>query len=236
MACWRRRHFAAHVVFGLAGFGVALVAMAFLPFIMATTTAVVLMTIYATIFAVVVFVPLRRDLAPRSITGLTIGSLVATPAGVWVLASAPAGVLNRAIGVMLVGVVALEFAGRLPRSRGAHAWGVGAGLLSGLTGGAVGLPGPPALAYAMTQSWSSRTFKANLQAFFIVNQSAILLGYWVAGLITADVLRLTGVYMVPALVGTVVGMRLFDRVDPVRFRQIVFLLLLISGVVLCVRA
>jgi uncharacterized membrane protein YfcA len=226
--------FAAHVVFGLAGFGVSLVAMAFLPFIMAPATAVVLMTIYATIFAVVVFVPLRREFALRSIAGLTVGSLVGTPLGVWVLASAPPGVLNRAIGLMLVGVVTLEFAGRLPRRLDGPAWGVGAGVLSGLTGGAVGLPGPPAVAYATTQSWGTRTFKANLQAFFIVNQGAILLGYWLAGLVDGNVVRLTGAYVLPALAGTVVGMRLFDHVDPVRFRRIVFALLLVSGVVLFV--
>ena len=227
--------FAAHVVFGLAGFGVALVAMAFLPFIMATTTAVVLMTIYATIFAVVVFVPLRREFGARSIAGLTIGSLLGTPAGIWILASAPPALLNRAIGLMLVGVVLLEFADKLPRHLSAPGWGIGAGLLAGLSGGAVGLPGPPTIAYATTQPWSPRAFKANIQAFFVVNQGAIVLGYWWAGFITTDVLRLTGAYLLPALAGTLVGMRLFDRVDPVRFRQIVFSMLLVSGAVLCVR-
>ena len=226
---------AAHVVFGLAGFGVGLVAMAFLPYVMSTTTAVVLMTLYATIFAVVIFAPLRRDVAWRPLAGLTLSSLAGTPVGIWVLASAPATVVNRALGSMLVVVVLAEFARRMPRRLTAPGWGVGAGVLAGLTGGPVGLPGPPMIAYATTQPWGARTFKANLQAFFIVNQSATLLGYWLAGFITADVLRLAAAYMIPALGGTLVGMRLFDRIDPVRFRQIVFAMLLVSGVVLLVR-
>jgi uncharacterized membrane protein YfcA len=227
--------FASHVVFGLAGFGVALVAMAFLPFIMAPTTAVVLITIYATIFAVVVFVPLRRDFAPRAIAGLAVGTLAGTPAGVFVLAAAPAGVLNRAIGLLLIAVVAIEVAGRLPRALRAPGWGVAAGVLAGLTGGALGIPGPPTIVYATTQGWSPRVFKANLQAFFIVNQALILLGYWLGGLITAEVVGLGGAYLLPALAGTLVGMALIDRVDPVRFRQVVFALLLIAGIVLCLR-
>jgi uncharacterized membrane protein YfcA len=227
--------FAAHVVFGLAGFGVALVAMAFLPFIMATPTAVVLLTIYAAIFAVVVFVPLRRDFAPRAIAGLTIGTLAGTPAGVLILAVAPVEVLNRAIGLLLVLIVIVEFAGRFPRGLRAPGWGVAAGVLAGLFGGALGIPGPPIIVYAATQDWSPRVFKANLQAFFIVNQSVILLGYWLGGLVTPEVLRLGGEYVVPALAGTLVGMRLFDRVDPVRFRQVVFALLLVAGVVLLLR-
>src|ERR1051325_6469145 len=134
--------FGAHVVFGLAGFGVGLVAMAFLPFVMTPATAVVLMTVYAMIFTIVLFVPLRREFAPRAIGALTIGSLLGTLPGVWILAIAPPTLLNRLIGAMLVVVVVIEFAGKFPRRLEGARWGVGAGVLSGLIGGAVGLPGP----------------------------------------------------------------------------------------------
>jgi uncharacterized membrane protein YfcA len=227
--------FAAHLVYGVAGFGTGLVAMAFLPFLMTTSNAVVLMTVLTIVFALVIFVPLRRDCTPRAIAGLIAGSVVATPAGVWILAVAPSGVVNRLIGAMLVAVVTLEFAGWFPRRLDRRGWGVGAGLLAGLLGGAVGLPGPPTIVYGAAQGWSPRAFKANLQAFFIVNQGAILLGYWLAGLVTAEVARLTGLFLLPALAGTLAGMSLFDRIDPVRFRRLVFALLGVSGVVLLVR-
>ena len=227
--------FAAHLVYGVAGFGTGLVAMAFLPFLMTTSDAVVLMTVLTILFAIVIFIPLRRDAAPRAIVGLTVGSVLGTPAGVWILAVAPGEVVNRLIGAMLIVVVVLEFAGRFPKRLDGWGWGVGGGILSGLLGGAVGLPGPPVIVYGATQDWSPRTFKANLQAFFIVNQGVILLGYALAGLVTAEVVRLTGVFLLPALVGTLVGMSLFDRIDPLRFRRIVFALLFVSGVVLLVR-
>jgi uncharacterized membrane protein YfcA len=143
-------------------------------------------------------------------------------------------VLNRLIGLMLVLVVVLEFAGRLPRRLAGRGWDLGAGVLSGLIGGAVGLPGPPVVIYAATQDWGPRTFKANLQAFFIVNQSVIVIGYWVAGLLSAEVVRLTASYFVPAAIGTAIGMALFNHVDAVRFRRIVFVLLLVAGVLLLV--
>jgi uncharacterized membrane protein YfcA len=224
--------FGAHFVFGLAGFGVGLVALAFLPYLMAPADAVVLLTIYAMVFAVVLLLPLRRDVMPGAIVGLLVGSVLGTPAGVWVLAAAPASVLNRLIGVMLVIVVGLEFAGRLPRSVRGRGWSVVAGLLSGLLGGAVGLPGPPVIVYAAARGWAPRTFKANIQAFFIVNQGLIVAGYALAGLLTAEVLRLSAVFFLPALAGLLLGMSLFNRVDPVRFRRVVFALLLVSGVVL----
>ena len=226
--------FSAHFVYGVAGFGTGLVAMAFLPFLMAPATAVVLMTVYAMIFTVVLFVPLRRDFRPRAIAGLLLGSVLGTPAGVWILAVAPANVVNRLIGAMLVVVVAIELAGRFPRLT-ARGWDVAAGLLSGVIGGAVGLPGPPVVVYAATQAWTPRAFKANMQAYFIVNQGVIVFAYWLSGLLTAEVLRLTGLYLLPALAGTVCGMALFNRIDPVKFRRFVFFLLLASGIALLIR-
>ena len=89
--------------------------------------------------------------------------------------------------------------------------------------------------YATTQGWSPRTIKANLQAFFVVNQAVILAGYWWAGLLTREVWRLTAVFAVPAIVGVALGIACFNRVDHVRFRRIVFALLFVSGGGLLVR-
>ena len=174
--------FVASFVMGLTGFGIALVAMAFLPYLMSPADAIVLLTIYALVFSVVVVVQLRRDLTPRALIDLTVGTLLGTPVGVWVLASLPASLLNRLIGAVLVLVVVLELRRALPERLEGRGWGLGAGFLAGLIGGAVGTPGPPVIVYAATQGWSPRTMKANIMGFFVLNQGAILLGYWWAGL------------------------------------------------------
>ena len=226
---------AASFVYGLAGFGIGLVALAFLPFVMPPADAIVLTTIYAAVFALVVVIPLRRDLHPRVLALLILGSLLGTAPGVWALASLPAPILNRLIGAILVGAVGLELRGLYPTRLHGPGWALGAGLLGGLLGGAVGTPGPPVILYSAAQGWSPRAVKANLQAFFAVNQAAILAGSWWAGLLTAEVRGLTVLYAAPALAGVLAGMACFDRIDQRRFRQIVFGLLFLSGVVLLVR-
>lgn len=226
---------AASFVMGLAGFGIALVGLAFLPFVMSPVTAVVLLTLYALVIAVAIFVPLRRDFEPRGMLDLVIGTVVGTPLGVWVLATFPVSALNRLIGLVLVVVVVLELRGLYPERLSGRRWGLGAGMLAGLIGGAVGTPGPPVILYATTQGWSPRTMKANLQAFFAVNQAVILVGYWWVGLLTAEVWRLTAEFAVPAAIGLAAGVSLFNRIDQARFRRIVFGLLLVSGLVLLVR-
>ncbi len=227
--------FVASFVMGLTGFGIALVAMAFLPWVMSTVTAVVVLTIYALVFSVVVVVPLRNEVHLRALVDLLIGTVLGTPLGVWVLASLPITTLNRLIVAVLIVVVALELFSALPKQLTGRGWGLGAGLLAGLVGGAVGTPGPPVVLYATAQGWSARALKANVTAFFVVNQAVILAGYWWAGLITHEVNIASLVFALPALAGIASGMALFGRLDPAVFRRAVFALLLFSGVTLLVR-
>jgi hypothetical protein len=226
---------AASFVQGLAGFGIGLVSLAFLPFLMSPQQAVVLITLFATVFIVVIFVPLRRDFRRAGMVELVAGSVLATPAGIWLLAALPADLLKRLIGLVLLVIVALEWRGLYPERLEGRAWGLGAGLTAGLLGGAIGTPGPPVILYAAAQGWSPRTVKANIQAFLMINQAVILLGYWWAGLLDREIWRLTWLYALPAVAGLAGGMLLFARLDRERFRRVVFGVLFLSGLVLVIR-
>ncbi len=226
---------AASFVQGLAGFGIGIVALAVLPFLMAPALAIVVVTIYALVFSVAVFVQLRRDFVAGGVVELLAGTVIGAPFGVWVLATVPASVLDRLIGGVLLAAVLLELRGLYPERLTGRRWGLGAGVLAGLIGGAVGTPGPPVILYAAAQPWSPRTVKANLQLFFAVNQAVILVGYWWAGLLTAEVGRLALAFALPALAGVAAGVSLFGRIDAVRFRRVVFSLILVSGLILLFR-
>jgi uncharacterized membrane protein YfcA len=89
--------------------------------------------------------------------------------------------------------------------------------------------------YAAAQGWSARTVKANIQAFLMINQAVILLGYWWAGLLDREIWRLTWLYALPAVAGLAGGMLLFACLDRERFRRVVFGVLFLSGLVLVIR-
>jgi uncharacterized membrane protein YfcA len=225
----------AFLVLGLAGFGNGLVALAFLPLVMSPVDAIVLLTVYTVLATVAIFVPLRADFEPAGLPALLLGSLLGTPLGVWVLAALPASTLTRLIGLVLLTIVALEWLGVYPQRLPGRGWALGAGIAAGLLGAAVGTPGPPVVLYTASQGWSPRTIKANLQAFFLVNQAVIVIGYWWAGLLTPQVWRYTALFFVPAALGLLLGMALFTRIDQARFRRIVFAILFASGLLLVVR-
>jgi uncharacterized membrane protein YfcA len=113
----------ASFVMGLTGFGIALVSMAFLPYLMSPVTAIVLLTIYALVLSVAVVVQLHRDVKPLTLVDLLVGSLVGTPLGVWGLAALPLSVLNRLIGLTLLVAVGLEWRRLYPTGLGGRAWG-----------------------------------------------------------------------------------------------------------------
>ena len=124
----------ASFVMGLTGFGIGLVALAFLPFVMSPVAAIVMMTLYAFAFSLVMIVPLRREVEPVRLTQLLAGSLAGIPLGVWGLAALPSAVITRLIGVVLIVVVALEWWRVTPHRLSAPGWGVSAGVLAGVMG------------------------------------------------------------------------------------------------------
>jgi uncharacterized protein len=227
--------FVASFVLGLAGFGIGLVALAFLPFVMEPADAIVLMTIYAVVFALGLFIPLRHDFRRAGMIELAVGTVVGTPLGVWLLTVLPASALVRLIGFMLLAIVLLEWLGLYPERLPGRGWALGAGVAAGILGGAVGTPGPPVILYISAQGWSPRTIKANLQAFIVVNQMVILAGYGVAGLVTRHVGWLALTLLLPAMGGVLAGAACFSRIDAASFRRLVFALLFASGVVLLLR-
>ena len=66
---------AACFVQGLAGFGIGLVSLAFLPFLMSPQQAVVLITLYAAVFIAIILIPLRRDLTLHGMAELVAGTI-----------------------------------------------------------------------------------------------------------------------------------------------------------------
>jgi uncharacterized membrane protein YfcA len=225
----------ASFVFGLTGFGIGLVALSLLPFLLPPTTVVPLIPLFGASFALVMTIQLRREVVLPRLGDLVIGTVLGTPLGVWGLATFPPSLLKRLIGVILITIVIIEWRRAYPRRLVGRYWGLAAGGLAGLLGGAIATPGPPVILYVVAQGWPPRALKATLQAFFLVNQSVILLGHWWAGLLTREVAWLACLYALPSVIGVTAGIRLFDHIDQARFRRLIFALLFVLGLVMGIR-
>src|SRR5262249_17154032 len=178
---------------------------------------------------------LRRDIQWPPLTHLLLGTCLGTPLGVWVLDACPPTVLKRLIGAVLMAVVMIEWYGAYPAKLSGRYWGLSAGALAGVLGGAIATPRPPGILYAVAQGRPPPPLEAMLQAFFLVNQAAILANQWWIGLLNREVLWLACLYALPSTIGVILGIWLFDRIDHRQFCRVMFVLLFVLGLALCVR-
>ncbi len=111
-----------------------------------------------------------------------------------------------------------------------------AGLLSGLMNGALAVPGPPMIIYALLTQFDPKRSRALLMLFFTASSLLALISYAVADLFVAT----TAWYIVLALpalfVGDRLGNALFVRYSGVLYRRVAVLALLAIGIVVTVRA
>ena len=177
-----------------------------------------------------------REVEWRSLRWLLAGAVVATPAGLYLLAALPAAPVRIAIAVVILAATILLWRGFAWRAV-PGAWpAAAAGLLAGAMNGATGIGGPPVILFYFSSPAAVGVSRASVIAFLFgldVIGTAMAAGQ---GLYGADVLVLALVLVVPVLVGISLGNRGFVKADPESFRRFVLILLAALSVAVLMRA
>ncbi len=117
-------------------------------------------------------------------------------------------------------------------SRANQAWAVAAGLVAGCLGVAIGINGPPVVAWASRQHWPKDALRATLTSFFLSAGLAVVGVQAAHGLVTPLVLGLLARAVPTLLAGLWLGSALCGRVEDSAFRRVVFGLLAATGAAL----
>lgn len=111
---------------------------------------------------------------------------------------------------------------------------VAAGFAGGITGGATAFPGAVPAVWCSLRGLSKLEQRGIVQPFILLMQIATLVYFSKLGILASATLT-TYLWCAPAVVlGTWLGLQLFNRIDDKRFRQVVLLFLLISGATLII--
>lgn len=224
----------AALVQGATGFGFGMVAMATIPLLIGVKAAAPLVVVFGWLLNTVLLARLWDAVSGQRLWPTVLGAMVGTPIGVTVLASADPRQLLLALGVLLV-----FFAWWLGRSGAVRerrpAWGVAAGVVGGLMGGAFNTGGPPVVAYVSSKPWPPRVVRATLQGHFLLVGVVQLSLFASAGLLTAESLWLNLLLLPALVVGALLGDALSGRLSPERFRLLIRVGLAVLGVVMLVR-
>jgi hypothetical protein len=221
---------------GLSGFGSVLVALPLLAVFLDFQTAVPLASTWGMTINVILLLQLRSHVRLKKILPLTVASLPGIPLGVYALQKAPVWILEILLGGLLL-VFSLYFVWSGGKTRHlAQGWAYAAGLTSGFLGGSLAASGPPVIVYTAMQPWPKDEIKSTLTGFFFLSGLAILAAQAVGCLFTSGVLTLSLISIPVVVLGVFVGTWCYDKLDTIRYRQVIIVLISLLGLFTLVKA
>ncbi|HZG55565.1 sulfite exporter TauE/SafE family protein [Paenibacillus sp.] len=210
------------------GFGFSIMTVPLLLLVYGVHEAVLLNNAMSVLLSLLLWYRIRKEIDAGLLKRLLLGGFVAMPAGLLVFAMVPGQRLKLIVGaisILFTVLLALRF-----RMRQTAAKDRAAGGLSGFLAAAIGIPGPPLLAYASAVGMEKTTLRSTTLAFYLFLYSASFLlqlglgraesGWWISAALS-----------VPAmLVGVLLGHLLFARLNQRFFHRVCIAILFATGV------
>ena len=218
----------------VSGFGLALLAVPLLLFVIDPKVAVVLLAVVGPLSTISIAFAEREHVLWPLVLRMAGPAFFGMPIGFWILTELGARALEVAIGVLVIVLTGLLVSGvRISDRRDVD---VAAGLASGILATSTGTNGPPLVIALHAKHLSPPRFRSTVSATFVVEGLVTLAVFAIGGRIDAEVWRLA-LFAIPGLfVGRLAGTWVVRRIDPERFRILVVALLFATAIALLVDA
>ena len=229
--------FCGALIFGITGFGSALVTIPLATHLVPLQFALALFALTDLGSALRVGLENPRRAVRSEWTRLVPMIIVGTALGVTLLVNLP-----RAAGMLLLGAFVLSYSvyAFLPHASGrtvSARWAWVAGLAGGITSTLFGAGGPPYAIYLSQRGLAKEQFRATMGFATMTSISLRVLAFVLTGLLLEPRVWLVALFAVPAaLAGISVSQRLFLRISREALMRVVTLLLAVSGASLIWRA
>lgn len=237
------------IVHGIAGFGLAQVNMGLMPLFRSVSSAAVINGITAVTSNFRVWWSTRDDFDIKSLLKPLVGVLVGMPLGLYIFRNLDEDQAKKIIGIIILIAVGTIIAGKqtniLDRmfknvtDKYNTFFAILAGFLAGVLGGAVSIPGPPMIVYGAFMNtaggWTGKKTKSIFTAFFGLVQLYRTSVVAFSGGITSDLFVEALIALPAMLLGTYVGIKIFDRFSNEAFNWILILALTANAIILLVQ-
>lgn len=214
----------------IAGFGAPLINMPFMIDWLGVQVATSVSAFVGLITAIIVLLYYRASFNLRSVTSLLIPAIAGVPVGVYLLGALDSKIIEVILGVLVLTYALYSlFSPSLPPLE--HpGWAYFFGFIAGVTGGAFNISGPIIVVYAAFRQWPPNEFRSNLQGFFLVTNIFILIAHGIRGNLNASFWQ-ASIWAIPGmLLAVIVGILIGSKINVKRFRQLILIILIISGV------
>ncbi len=223
--------FIASVVRGFTGFGLALVAVPLLQFIMPVTDTAVFIAIINLTFSLLYYRRSRTVIKGQPLGRMALWTGIGVASGTVVLKFVNPAYIQLVWGLLIIFIV-IALAGGVSFSIRSDASAMTmSGLFGGLLAGATGITGPPVAVILSAQKTPKEKFNAIISVFILFAVSYALVFYLISGLIAWET-ALLALCSVPALLaGLRTGDVLVARISQKTFTSVVYIVLLIMGII-----
>jgi uncharacterized membrane protein YfcA len=223
------------IVTGLAGFAMGLVVSGVWLHILTPAQTASLIVGYGLLTQSYNIWKLRHALNWRTVAPFVTGGLIGVPIGAALVTYVDPNYVRTGVGVLLI-VYSLYSLARphlKPRNPG-FAVDAGVGIINGVLGGMTGLAGPVITMWCNFRGFRKDVQRAIYQPVILAAFVLTAISLAVAGVVTADLIRIY-LYGLPTLaVGLWVGLKLYGHLNEETFRKVILVLLLFSGLALVV--
>jgi len=214
------------------GFGDGLLAVPLLAMLIELKEAVALILFLSTTISVYPLWKDRHHLQFDSLKRTSTAALLAIPLGVLLLGVANEQIMKGFLGALLTSLSFWKLKSVKNIQLQSKYWSYFFGVLAGILGAAYGLRGIVFSLYAGFRGWGPGKFKSTINGFYLLSGVLIPVTYYSTGLITQ---RLVGLYIVMfpvAILTSLLGHGLTDKLNAEIFQKIVWISLLIIGMLL----
>lgn len=227
--------FVAGFVRGYSGFGFAMVAVTGISLVFPPAYVVPLVLALEVLASIHLMPTVWRDIDWYSLRWLLAGAFLATPVGVYLLATIPAEPMRLFISLFVFGTAMVLLYGwtwkRMPNRPLIFSTGLACGLLNG----AAAIGGPPVILFYLSSPAGITVSRASIIAYFFGIDAISLVIASGQGLVHERTLLMAIACLFPLYCGISIGKKFFTRTDQELFRSRVIILLIILSCVVFVR-
>lgn len=223
--------FIASVVRGFTGFGLALVAVPLVQFLMPVTDTAVFIAMINFIFSLFYYRRSNKVINDKPLGRMALWTGAGVAVGTLVLKFVNPAFIQLGWGLLIILIVFTLNRGIDFHIRSDKTALTLSGLLGGMLAGATGITGPPVAVILSSMKTPKEKFNAIISVFILFAVSYALIFYLITGLVRKETLLLA-LCAVPALLaGLYTGDRLVARISQNTFTNIVYVVLVIMGLI-----
>ena len=211
---------------GFGGFGFSMIVVVSLSIVFSPAEIVPVILLLEVVASSWLLPKIWKDINWYSLRWLTIGVLAGTPVGVYALANIPSRNMQIIIACIVIGLVSLLWKGIRIAEMPSRLMTIMTGMISGIINGGAAIGGPPVILYYFSSPAAAEVSRASLIFFFFGTDVIASIMCVSQGLLTLKNVYLTGVFLVPLIIGVSLGSRAFVQADPESFRKKIMLLLI----------